>query len=210
MKIYRYLNREFVDAFFDTGKLMLSSFDRCRTLEDARGDPREGKANFFVKSGEHAVSGGFNSGRNTRLLCGSRVLSSTLMEKFGVDDYFIIRRPLHFLYAVSDCIPDVISFHCGDVIYEDNGIETANEESPFLPFDFHNPDEDAAKEWFDAQNRHLSQWIHQSVGNSGWFTKRHTPYHDEFEYRFTWTLATLASGSLLVDCTKALEYCSRR
>src|SRR3546814_68487 len=102
MKLYRYLEKQYVDSFLDTGSLMLSSFSRCRGLECARGDNREGKANFAVAGKDNSVFGIFNAGLNTQFLCTSRIETAQLMHKFGVDDYLIIARSAHFAHAVAE------------------------------------------------------------------------------------------------------------
>lgn len=47
MRVYRYLENQHIERFFETGNLMLSSFERCRHRKDARGDIRAGKAIFL-------------------------------------------------------------------------------------------------------------------------------------------------------------------
>jgi len=208
MKLYRYLEKEYVESFFDTGNLMLSSFTRCRSLEGTRGDDREGKANFAVAGRDNSVFGIFNVGLNTQFLCTSRIQTEQLMHKFGVDDYFVVRRPAHFAHAIAECMTDVTDIHMSDCTYSDNGHEASSQESFFdLPPDFGN--EDKAIQWFERQQKRMSSILHNSLGNRGLFTKRFS-YQDEAEFRFAWTFSRPADDQVLVQCKDAVRYCRRR
>lgn len=136
MQLYRYLERQFVERFFDTGELMLSSFVRCRAIEGARQDCREGRCNLSLFDGLTSIYGISDSGSRTHFLCTSRLLSESLMKKFSVDDFFIVKRPLHFAYAIAECIQDVSNFEFRDCIYTDTGPEARSQSPIFLA----NPD----------------------------------------------------------------------
>ena len=208
MKLYRYLEKQYVESFFDTGSIMLSSFARCRSLECARGDNREGKANFAVAGKNTTAFGIFNSGLNTQFLCTSRIETTHLMHKFGVDDYFVITRPAHFAQAIAECMADVKEMHMNDCIYSDNGYETTSPE-PFVDSLPNLADEKSALEWAEWQHSRLSNIIQESLGNRGLFTKR-LSYQDEAEFRFAWTLSKPADDQVLVPCIDAVRYCKRR
>lgn len=187
---------------------MLSSFARCRSLECARGDNREGRANFAVAGKDNNVYGIFNAGQNTQFLCVSRIESTHLMRKFGVDDYFVITRPAHFAYAVAECIAEVKGVRMSDCAYSDNGYETSSQESFIdLPPDF--SDEQKAIEWSERQQTRMSKILQESLGDRGLFTKR-LSYQDEAEFRFAWTLSRPADDQVLVSCKDAVRYCRRR
>lgn len=208
MQLYRYLERQFVERFFDTGELMLSSFTRCRAIEGARQDTREGRSNFSLFDGQRGIYGVSNSGSRTHFLCTSRLLSESLMKKFSVDDFFIVKRPLHFAYSLAECIQDVLSFEFQDCMYTDTGSEAYSQNSIFLS----NPNfenESECIEWAERQRAHLGEIVHQSFGNSALFTKR-VSYQEEAECRFVWTLRHPASEQLLVSCPNAIAYCRRR
>ena len=208
MQLYRYLEREFVERFFDTGELMLSSFVRCRAIEGARQDSREGRSNFSVLDGQRGLYGVSNSGSRTHFLCTSRLLSEGLMKKFLVDDFFIVKRPLHFAYALAEVMQDLVSFEFRDCIYTNTGPEVQSHKPIFLP----NPNfevESECIEWAERQQAHLSEMVRQSFGSSFLFAKR-LSYQEEAECRFVWTLGSQTTEQLLVSCKDAVAYCRRR
>ena len=211
MQLYRYLEKQYVESFFDTGSLMLTSFVRCRELEGARGDRREGKGNFLVAGRAGTIAGLFNTGANTHLLCTSRILAEELRIKFGVDDHFVIRRPAHFLHVVADCLTDIKTAHLGDCSYSDNGFETSSNDSFVeVPPSFEGMSEAEHIAWFESEQRRMGATMQTALGNRGIFTKRHSSYHDEAEFRFAWTLTKPATDLVLVSCPDARQYCRRR
>lgn len=208
MNFYRYLEKTYIESFFDTGTLMLSSLNRCRNLEDARGDIREGRANFFITGKGNSVSGIFNAGLNTLLLCTSRIQSSQLMKKFNVDDYFIIKRPSHFAHVVAESMADVTDIHMSDCIYSDNGYESSTHESFFHSSPDFGNDEKAIL-WFQNQQRRMTDILRRNLGNKGLFTKR-LSYQEEAEFRFAWTFSSVTADQILIQCKDAVRYCRHR
>lgn len=209
MRLYRYLEKQYADIFFDTGSIMLSSFERCRGFDDARGDPREGKANFLISSGTHVVAGINNAGSRTYLLCTSRLYSRDLAEKFNTDGCFSIRKPAHFAQVIRECISDVVSHHMGDCHYSDRGYETStNEQLISLPPNLSNLSEDEIKAWFEHEHQSFSKKVNEKLGSTAYLTKRSSGYEEEREFRFFWTVATTVQPLLIITCPEARRYCS--
>jgi hypothetical protein len=111
-RVYRYLEKQYVDEFFDNGRLRLSSFQRFAShKDDLRFDENEGQVSLFHRTSENGgqtlyVSMGFDN--NAYVLCGSTIPSVPLMKKFQTDSAIIIRDVPGFIRAVAAKIPGVI------------------------------------------------------------------------------------------------------
>lgn len=72
--LYRFLDLkgEYVDLFFETGKLKLTTFDNCKNLEDEiRKDTKEGQSELFGFDGDIKMQIGYGVGSDAILLCTS-------------------------------------------------------------------------------------------------------------------------------------------
>jgi len=72
-QVYRYLDQRYVDAFFETGSIRLSSFAQFATYPDEeKGDTKEGDHVFYAKDTPH---------------------SAMVRASFGKDAIFSLSRP---------------------------------------------------------------------------------------------------------------------
>lgn len=72
--LYRFLDLkgEYVDLFFETGKLKLTTFDNCKNLEDEiRKDTKEGQSELFGFDEDIKMQIGYGVGSDAILLCTS-------------------------------------------------------------------------------------------------------------------------------------------
>ena len=72
--LYRFLDLkgEYVDLFFETGKLKLTTFDNCKNLEDEiRKDTKEGQSELFGFDGDIKMQISYGVGSDAILLCTS-------------------------------------------------------------------------------------------------------------------------------------------
>ena len=72
--LYRFLDLkgEYVDMFFETGNLKLSTFENCKKLEDEnRKDTKEGQSELFGYDGDIKMQIGYGVGSDAILLCTS-------------------------------------------------------------------------------------------------------------------------------------------
>lgn len=72
--LYRFLDIEgkYVDMFFEKGTLKLTTFEKCKELEDAnRKDSKEGQSELFGYDGSYKIQIGFGVGNDTIMLCTS-------------------------------------------------------------------------------------------------------------------------------------------
>lgn len=100
--VYRYLEQEYIDKFFEEGIIQLSSFAQFAEHEDeARKDSDEGVNIMTVEDEDSAIIGVGAAGRDAYVFCGSTIASDELMEEFGVDGYFKINDTRAFAREIS-------------------------------------------------------------------------------------------------------------
>ena len=129
--VYRFMGEKgekYVDEFFSTGVIRLSTFNRCKYLEDAnRKDASEGRAMLIGQEKESRVEMDMGVGDNAVLLCTS--LSSNNVKANGeVDDCCIEIRDINsFVMAITDALLQqghhVHSVIKGPCVYSDRVIQ---------------------------------------------------------------------------------------
>ena len=103
--LYRFLDikGEYVDMFFETGKLKLSTFENCKKLEDEnRKDTKEGQSDLYGYDGDIKMQIGVGVGSDAIMLCTS--LCSDYKDKKGTvyDKYIEIFDAQGLLFAIAD------------------------------------------------------------------------------------------------------------
>ena len=101
-RLIRFIPKEFVDALFEKGELLLSSYNRCKILEnETRKDEMEGRATIKVNSGNLTATIESGISGNPLLLCCSFFQSDP--EDVNIDAYdagFIITNPEMFIIKI--------------------------------------------------------------------------------------------------------------
>lgn len=70
--LYRFIEAQYLDMFFETGKLKLTTFDNCKKLEDEnRKDAKEGQSELYGYDGDIKMEIGFGVGSDAIMLCTS-------------------------------------------------------------------------------------------------------------------------------------------
>lgn len=116
------MERKYVDEYFTSGKLMLSSFDRfAKHADEQRLDSDEGKTYLIHRTAGNGgqtllVEGDF--GRDTYILCGSLLPSLELMSSFGADSGIIIKNPMAFADSISKCLSGFTRGYDGPCSYQ--------------------------------------------------------------------------------------------
>jgi hypothetical protein len=113
------MQRQYVDAFFATGELLLSSFAQFGyDLDPERGDLAEGLALHYHESGPFWQEFLVARLPNALILCTSARRSADLMTLFNVDSLFRIDDPEGFARAIGDAVPSTCRVH-GPCTYVD-------------------------------------------------------------------------------------------
>ena len=117
-KSIRYLPSKFVDAFFNSGSLRLSSFAQFGKHEDEeKGDAREGATIMIGLAAEQTLYARSFRGHNAYILCASRVLDFDLMQRFDADAAIEIHNGPGFALAVARQLAGYREGFEGDCVY---------------------------------------------------------------------------------------------
>lgn len=104
--LYRYLDEQYVDMFFNLGVLRISSFEQFKKHKDeARLDTQEGKACLVGKCKNNPLQLriGFGVGNNF-VLCTSFLKSIKIAEEFKANSCFEIFDPMAFMQKIGDAL----------------------------------------------------------------------------------------------------------
>jgi hypothetical protein len=201
--VYRYMNKEFIECFFDTGKIRLSSFKVFSQHEDvARADDIEGRNVISVRGKNGVVIAGTQHGMNSFIFCTSMREDATLKKTFNANSHFKIVDTTMFGLSVASCLPYLIDGVEGPCQYLDGHfIRRGVESLPEQVFAEETTATDAPFDHHVAGNAALAV-----VGADVYFSKR-AHFADQQEYRFVWNVAHEVTGTLEIDCPVARQYC---
>lgn len=199
----RYLESKWIDRFFDTGELMLSSFSQFRKHKDEqRRDHYEGASVLDMKFGGQPLSGVAYFGDDAYVLSGSMIESNDLMQKLGYDGFFRINDTVRFASAVANVIPSFIFGFEGACIYRDERTVRRGIDGPplFIP-----PAEERETETLFSG---VERRVFEATALEPFFFKS-LEYADQGEYRLVWCVSSIREDRLLVKCPDARKFCER-
>jgi hypothetical protein len=210
-RVFRYLDQEHIDRFFETGELRLSSFAQFSEHEDEERKDQEG---WTINIGLYEASDGpdknvrvYNvsgAGADAYVLCGSLVESSDLLSAFRSTGYFVIEDPWGFATAVQRCIPGFVGGMQGHCIYSPRGRQIYRRLHVSV---------------IDLMERHRTHDGKTSMdvlpeieaalsGPERLFHKTVRLRH-QAEYRILWGTSSAVEPHLFVTCPEAREFCAR-
>ena len=208
--IYRYMDKEHIDLFFEKGILRISSFKKFREYPDEiRGDKNEGKGSITGTTNNsdfqfHVMS---NTGSNAYMLCGSIIDSESIRKTFDTDTCFRIVKPIDFSVAVSNAILGFKQSFQGFCNYREHRI--INKLIPGMSInDFTGPD-DTIILGGPKENQRTNEILGNGIDLMFLKEKK---YQDQCEYRFVWTINTQfyeMADYIDLECKEALQFCER-
>lgn len=202
-QVYRYEDQEWIDEFFDTGKLRLSSFAKFATYEDeVRGDTQEGKAYCYGETTDgKSVGVAQQQGINAAILCASHRLSHELAHAFGRNSAFQITDTPMFAYEIRRQIIGFKSGIEGNCTYRSEGIIKR-----FLNFSL-NPEQHKNED--GTLNKDLLLGLGQALGGPELVFLKRKHYEEQQEYRLIWELDQAVDDHIDVVAPLARQYCRR-
>ena len=213
-RIIRYMNTNFIEDFFEHGKIMLTTYERCRAHEDkTRRDVKEGSCNFNLTHEEMGVAGIHTAGINSYMLCCSTAETANLLQHFECDNYLIINDVIGFADAISRYIPGFISGKAGCCIYKDERLVDAQTKTPITPnpqrlLDVtHNGKPGDIEEEFHRMNSEFLDNISRELADTAYFVKE-ANFSKELEFRIIWTTTRKVLEPLHIECPEAIKYCN--
>jgi hypothetical protein len=201
-RVYRFMDKQYVDAFFDHGRLRLSSFERfSKHADEERLDGAEGKAVSTIQDGSHTIVLAAGFGFDCYLLCGSTSSAEGVASAFS-PDAIVINNTTDFAGAVARALPHFQNGMEGNCIYrsrreirrrlEPGRIEQMLEQNK-LPE--------------NQINMNLLPAIGSHVAMEHCLLKEDR-YSHQLEYRFLWR-CTNVQEYIDIEVPHARQYCSR-
>lgn len=200
--VIRYLEKEYVDRFFDTGELRLSTFDMFRQHPDERcRDEQEGKVliDCITADGRELI-GVAAFGLSAYVLCGTTVESAEMQRKMKRDSFFRITDTIGFAHAVAQSIPGFAGGVEGFCIYQDGRTIMKYGTPPIGDLDALNKHRN--------RNALLNHYIQQAAGTDAQFLKQ-SKFRDEAEYRFVWLTDRHVTEPITIHVPDARTFCQR-
>jgi len=203
--VYRYMQKEFVDLFFDKGILRLSSFSSFSKHQDEeRLDTREGQG--IVQNIDHAGTGQtlfavMSQGQDAYVLCGAMKHSTDLAQAFAVDSGFRINDTTAFGCAISNVIPGFKGGLEGACIYAEDRVVRRKAGQVDLESMRVSP------EGKDLDGGKMFAAVSNLAGDDLFFLKQ-KQYEHQCEYRLVWAAAD-AQEFIDITCPEARDSCTR-
>lgn len=208
-RVFRYMDAQYIDQFFDTGALRLGSFARFRGYPDeVRGDPSEGQGIVVTKGGNNGIYNMVTSlGHDAYVFCTSLESSPRIREQFGNQSSFVINDPLAFAMTVARSVPGITGAILGFCNYQEqrviekvNASLTGNEMF-------------SADGAFQLSAATLGAVYSKTVGTGlDLLFLKHMNYQSQAEFRFIWTVASqfnTVTEFLDISCREAVQFCAR-
>lgn len=204
--VYRYLDKKFVDAFFETGALRISSFASFAAhIDEERQDSSEGQGIVMHRNSEgegQTMMAVVGQGRNAYVLCGAMNYRPDLAQAFCTNSGFRINDSISFSEAVSKYLPGFQMGLEGPCLYL---------AKKTVQRDMGRIDLDAMKvspESKEIDMGKLAQTTFATAGDDLFFIKSDRYAHQN-EYRLLWLTPNDVSGYVDIVCPEARQFCTR-
>lgn len=178
--LFRYLEREWIDHFFKTGKLRLSSFKRFTNHKDEqRGDKSEGTNIIKGNLGKYTSLSVMSVGGDCYVLSTSLIEDDGLMNEFDVDSYFVIQDPVGFMNEIAHQIKGCYVVKFGPCLYQKKSTieRTVKDYDPELL----KSDSDT-----NTIDMNKSFNFNANLGGDEMYFKKLAKYSNQHEFRFIW------------------------
>lgn len=203
--VYRYMQREFVDLFFEQGILRLSSFSSfSKHKDEERLDAQEGLG--VIENIDYAGTGqtmmaAIGQGNDAYVLCGAMKHSSELSSAFGVNSGFRINDTTSFGCAITTVIPRFRGGLEGACIYVDKRVVSRRTGQ----IDIESMRVSPGANGLDMGKMFTA--ISNIAGDDLLFLKQKR-YEHQCEYRLIWSAAN-TQDYIDISCPDAREFCTR-
>jgi len=205
--LFRFLEEEFVDAFFKDGTIQLSSFSRFRKHKDEqRRDEHEGETYYVETTGKQegqTIELLTKHGNDAYILCCCMRYDARLVESLGYDSYFKVNDSTQFGIAIAKHVPNLKRAFEGPCIYQN--MKILYKETGQNPKNIQDFKDNKGSVEFDR--------LAQSV------TGQHSPHlpyflKDDFfahqvEYRFVFLVSSSAEETIIIKAPEAIKFCEK-
>ena len=202
--LFRFLEKQFVDQFFQEGTLRLSTFDRFKKHKDEqRLDKQEGRISFVHRTsqrGGQTIEAFAEEGQSAYVLCASMRFEKELMDTFGCDSYIRINDTTNFGMVISKHIPGFTAGFEGLCLYQDTKI--IEKDLGYIELD------SFKSQTGPMYSNKLQAFIRQQMSYYPYFLKDKS-YSHQLEYRLIWLTNSKTNDFLDIKAPEAVQFCTR-
>ena len=203
--LYRYLEKQFVDEFFSTGTLRLSSFAHFAThADEQRLDRSEGTGIITHVNSEgegQTLMAVMGQGQNAYVLCTSLIYSDELASAFATDSGFRINDIFAFANAISRHVPGFSSGIEGPCVYLNQRV--LDRDMGHIDIESWRTDASAP----DLDMGRMTQALSNMAGDDLYFLKN-LKHASQSEYRLLWSTSGQMSPFIDILCPEARQFCT--
>ena len=199
--IYRMMsNRKYLEEFWKTGALRISTLSACKKHEGLQGDRREGdNALWSTRADGTTIITGYEVGADAYILCGTAANTPENRKEFKAErtGAIMITDPYRFGLAIGAAIPGVIHGQAGYCDYKDARLQHLEDGTP----------EALAHASIDFKaGKDLHKFRVAAPGDEIFL--KTLEYESQEEFRFAWYIkGPIAVDYVDVVCPAALEFC---
>jgi hypothetical protein len=204
-RLYRFLESQYVDAFFKDGSLRLSSFEQfSKHPDEQRRDTQEGFGHRVGFGPNLTISTMHGRGRDCYVMCGTIHNTENARSLFPqYNGCIAIDNITAFAGAVSTKIPFAGGLE-GLAIYQDSTtiMKALGDATPQdILQKYKNPDGTVRMEMLqDAMN---------TLGGPEEFFLKHSRYAAQCEYRVIWSTGQTVSPFIDIKVPEAIQHCRK-
>jgi hypothetical protein len=201
--IYRYENQQWIDRFFETGEIKLSSFLQYSKYEDNQlGDKSEGSAiNFGLTENNMTISTVTNIGSDFYCFCTSTQLKKELLNTFNRNCVFRIKDPINFMMQIEMSLKNIIEVLFGNCIYLEK--KSIVKKVPSLELD-----KMANSDGSGISMEKMMSRVFQIGGIEQLFLKK-LIHQEQNEYRLLWKTDRIVTDPIIIECPEAIKFCEK-
>jgi hypothetical protein len=199
--VYRYEDQKWINEFFETGRLRLSTFTKFATYPDEiRGDKNEGHDVSYGETRDNkSVVVAHAQGMSSAIFCCSHRLNHQLREGFNRDSAFQIMDTVGFAFEISRQLPGFRGGLEGTCIYRNN--RSINRKINIDTEKYRLPDGNLDMKMIPDLCREL--------GGPELVLLKHKQYENQQEYRILWELDAVSGEFMDIVAPKARQFCRK-
>ncbi|HEY9177351.1 MAG TPA: hypothetical protein VIN07_06650 [Flavipsychrobacter sp.] len=207
--VYRYMNKQYVDDFFNNGRIRLSSYKKFRTYPDEiRGDLNEGSGTYLTPTQEGSQFMLMTQlGKQEYMLCGSLLFSEKIQTIFDTDACIKINSPIEFAASILNCLQGSTQAYLGACRYQSNRL-IKKAIADFSSIDFIGPEGTVI-----LGGPKMNENMATIIGNGfDILYLKEDKYIDQSEFRFVWSINQQYYKMyeyIDIECKEAIQFCER-
>jgi hypothetical protein len=197
--IYRMMAKEYVDRFFATGELLVSSFDRFRQHADEERRDKEGWNIICGRGTKQTIFAVTGHDRDAFILCGTAAKDAQLLDAFGADAAIQIYDPTAFASVVTRQLPGVRQGFEGFCCYIDGSIECN-----IGDFELDQLKQSSGQ---NLDMNRLGGFVLNMAGLAVFFRKA-LKFRHQLEYRWVWITDHPVTDHIIIQAADARQFCA--